>query len=126
MSEAETSLQEFVEPRQKNKEKSLHLIMECRNLWGELTNEEKTTLKTLIIDAASEKSLRLTLFQREISGLKTSNDSRNLIKSIFLKLYSKSSDDALPMLLAETVYRPMAMFIKKITDTNIAKDSSLV
>ncbi|PIB62097.1 hypothetical protein AOA60_08725 [Pseudomonas sp. 2822-17] len=125
MSHAETLLQNFVEPLQKNKEKSLHLIMECTQLWQELTNEEKATLKTLIVNAASEKSLRLTLFQRKISGLDTSAESINFIKSIFLKLYSKSSSAILPMLLAETVYRPMAMFVKNISDKNISEDFSL-
>lgn len=125
MSHAETLLQNFVEPLQKNKEKSLHLMMECTQLWQELTNEEKATLKTLIVNAASEKSLRLTLFQRKISGLDTSAESINFIKSIFLKLYSKSSSAILPMLLAETVYRPMAMFVKNISDKNISEDFSL-
>ncbi len=125
MSPAETLLQAFVEPRQKNKRKSLHLITECCQLWRELTNEEKKTLKKLLIDAASEKSLRLTLFQRNISGLDTPPESINLIKSIFLKLYSRSSNDALPMLLAETVYRPMAMFVKNISGTNIIEGSHL-
>lgn len=126
VSPAENLLQAFIESRQKNKGKSLHLAMECSQLWQELTNEEKTILKTLIVDAASEKSFRLTLFQRKVSGLDTSIESMNFIKSIFLKLYSKSSNDALPMLLAETVYRPMAMYVKNISDTNIIEDSSLV
>jgi len=125
MSHAETLLQAFVEPRQKNKKKSLHLIMECSQLWQELTNEEKKILKTLIVDAASEKSLRLALFQRKISGLNTSAESISFIKSIFLKLYSKSSNQVLPMMLAETVYRPMAMFVKNISDTNKTEDSRL-
>lgn len=125
MSHAETLLQAFVEPRQKNKKKSLHLIMECSQLWQELTNEEKKILKTLIVDAASEKSLRLALFQRKISGLDTSAESISFIKSIFLKLYSKSSNEVLPMMLAETVYRPMAMFVKNISDTNITEESRL-
>lgn len=125
MSHAETLLQAFVEPRQKNKKKSLHLNMECSQLWQELTNEEKKILKTLIVDAASEKSLRLALFQRKISGLDTSAESISFIKSIFLKLYSKSSNEVLPMMLAETVYRPMAMFVKNISDTNVAEDSRL-
>lgn len=125
MSPEETLLQAFVEPRQKNITKSLHLIMECSQLWQELTNTEKETLKTLTINAASEKSLRLILFQRKISGLSTSVKSTTLMRSIFLKLYSKSSSEALPMLLAETVYRPMAMFVKHISDTNITEDSSL-
>ncbi|WP_156400850.1 hypothetical protein [Pseudomonas sp. Root329] len=125
MSHAETLLQAFVEPRQKNKKKSLHLIMECSQLWQELTNEEKKILKTLIVDAAGEKSLRLALFQRKISGLDTSAESISFIKYIFLKLYSKSSNEVLPMMLAETVYRPMAMFVKNISDTNIKEDSRL-
>jgi ABC-type lipoprotein export system ATPase subunit len=125
MSHAETLLQAFVEPRQKNKKKSLHLMMECHHIWQELTDEEKKTLKTLIVDAASEKSLRLALFQRKISGLDTSAESIRFIKSIFLKLYAKSSNDVLPMMLAETVYRPMAMFVKNISDTNITEDSRL-
>ncbi|QJI43249.1 hypothetical protein HKK52_20610 [Pseudomonas sp. ADAK2] len=125
MSHAETLLQAFVEPRQKNKKKSLHLNMECSQLWQELTNEEKKILKTLIVDAASEKSLRLALFQRKISGLDTSAESISFIKAIFLKLYSKSSNEVLPMMLAETVYRPMAMFVKNISDTNVAEDSRL-
>jgi hypothetical protein len=79
----------------------------------------------LTVNAASEKSLRLTLFQRKISGLDTSVESINFIKSIFLKLYSKSSSAALPMLLAETVYRPMAMFVKNTNGTNIKEDHSL-
>lgn len=82
-------------------------------------------MKTLIVNAASEKSLRLTLFQRKISGLDTSVESINFIRSIFLKLYSKSSSTVLPMLLAETVYRPMAMFFKHTGDANITEDSSL-
>lgn len=85
MSHAETLLQAFVEPRQKNKGKSLHLIMECSQLWQELTNNEKEILKMLTVNAASEKSLRLTLFQRKISGLDTSVESINFIKSIFSK-----------------------------------------
>lgn len=125
MSHAETLLQAFVESRQKNKKKSLHLIIECSQLWQELTNEEKKILKTLIVDAASEKSLRLALFQRKISGLDTSAESISFIKSIFLKLYSKSSNKVLPMMLAETVYRPMAMFVKNISDTNKTEDSRL-
>jgi len=125
MSHEETLLQTFVEPRQKNKEKPLHLITECSQLLQELTNEEKEKLKTLIVNAASEKSLRLTLFQRKISGLDTSVESINFIRSIFLKLYSKSSSTVLPMLLAETVYRPMAMFFKHTGDANITEDSSL-
>jgi ABC-type lipoprotein export system ATPase subunit len=125
MSHAETLLQAYIEPRQKNKGKSLHLIMECSQLWQELTNEEKEILKTLTVNAASEKSLRLALFQRKISGLDTSVESINFIKSIFLKLYSKSSNAVLPMLLAETVYRPMAMFVKNTSDANITEDSSL-
>lgn len=125
MSHAETLLQAFVEPRQKNKKKSLHLIIECSQLWQELTNEEKKILKTLIVDAASEKSLRLALFQRKISGLDTSAESISFIKSIFLKLYSKSSNKVFPMMLAETVYRPMAMFVKNISDTNKTEDSRL-
>jgi len=125
MSHAENLLQAFVEPRQKNKEKSLHLTIECNQLWQELTDEEKKTLKLLIVDAASEKSLRLILFQRKISGLHTSAESINFIKSLFLKLYSKSSNDVLPMLLAETVYRPMAMFVKNIDNKIITEDSSL-
>ncbi|MBA1430028.1 hypothetical protein [Pseudomonas orientalis] len=123
MSEAEILLQSFVEPRQKNKDKSLHLLMECREIWQELTNGEKKILKALVVDAASEKSLRLTLFQRKISGLETSVDSKKLIKSIFFKLYSRSSSGTLPMLLAETVYRPMAMFVKHIGDTRIMENS---
>lgn len=126
MSHAETLLQNFVKPRQKNKRKSLHLIMECRQLWKELTIEEKEILKTLIINAATEKSLRIALFQRKISGLNTTAESINFIKSIFLKLYSKSSNDALPRLLAETVYRPMAMFVKTINDNDVTEDFSLV
>jgi hypothetical protein len=122
MSDAEILLQSFVEPRQKNKEKSLHLIIECREIWRGLTNEEKKILKDLVVDAASEKSLRLTLFQRKISGLETSVNSRKLIKSIFFKLYSRSSNDTLPMLLAETVYRPMAMFVKHICDARITEN----
>lgn len=125
MSHAENLLQAYVEPRQKNKGKSLHLIRECSQLWQELTNKEKEILKTLIVNAASEKSLRLALFQRKISGLDTSVESINFIKSIFLKLYSKSSSTVLPMLLAETVYRPMAMFVKNTSDTNITEDYSL-
>ncbi|CAI2797148.1 hypothetical protein K7402_05325 [Pseudomonas fluorescens group sp.] len=125
MSPEEILLQAFVEPRQKNITKSLHLIMECSQLWQELTNTEKEKLKTLTINAASEKSLRLILFQRKISGLSTSVKSTTRMRSIFLKLYSKSSSEALPMLLAETVYRPMAMFVKHISDTNITEDSSL-
>lgn len=122
MSPAETLLQAFVEPRQKNKAKSLHLLIECDELWQELTNEEKTVLKLLIVDAASEKSLRLILFQRNVSGLDTTVSSMNFIKSVFKKLYSKSSDEILPMLLAETVYRPMAMFVKSIGKTNTTED----
>lgn len=125
MGHAETLLQKFIEPRQKNKEKPLHLFRECDQLWQKLTNEEKKILKTLIVDAAIEKSLRLTLFQRKISGLDTSVKSINFIKFIFLKLYSKSSNEALPMLLAETVYRPMAMFVKNIDGTTTIKDSPL-
>lgn len=125
MGHAETLLQEFIEPRKKNKGKSLHLIMECDQLCQELTNKEKEILKTLIVDAASEKSLRLALFQRKISGLETSVESINFIKFIFLKLYSKSSNEVLPMLLAETAYRPMAMFVKNISGTTITKDSPL-
>ncbi len=118
MSHAESLLQAFIEPRQKNKEKALHPIVECRQLCQGLTNEEEEELlKTLMVNAASEKSLRLTLFQRKISGLDTSPESLKLIKYIFLKLYSKSSRDALPMLLAETVYRPMAMFVKYLIST---------
>lgn len=124
MSHAEILLQAFVEPRQKNKRKSLHLLKECSQLWQHLTNNERTLLKTLLVDAASEKSLRLIVFQRNVSGLDTSTESINLIKSIFLKLYSKSSRDVLPMLLAETVYRPMAMFVKHINDMHMTKDSS--
>ena len=117
MSHAESLLQAFIEPRQKNKRKALHLIVECGQLCQELTNEEEELLKTLIVNAASEKSLRLTLFQRKISGLDTSPESLRLIKCIFLKLYSRSSHEALPMLLAETVYRPMAMFVKHLGST---------
>lgn len=87
MSPEETLLQAFVEPRQKNITKSLHLIMECSQLWQELTNTEKEKLKILTINAASEKSLRLILFQRKISGLSTSVKSTTLMRSIFLKLY---------------------------------------
>lgn len=122
MSHAATLLQAFVEPRQKNKGKSLHLLMECNQIWKKLTNEEKKILKTLIVNAASEKSLRLTLFQRKISGLDTSAESINFIKSIFLNLYSKSSNKVLPMLLAESVYRPMAMFVKTTNNTNTKED----
>ncbi|WP_426203504.1 hypothetical protein [Pseudomonas sp. TWP3-1] len=125
MSYAETLLQAFVEPRQNNKKKSLHLLMECNQLWQALTNEEKKILKTLIVDAASEKSLRLALFQRKISGLDTSAESISFIKSIFLQLYSKSSNEVLPMMLAETVYRPMAMFVKNISDANVTEVSHL-
>lgn len=99
--------------------------MECSQLWQKLTNAEKITLKALTVEAASEKSYRLTLFQRKVSGLDTSIESMNLIKSIFIKLYSKSTNDALPMLLAETVYRPMAMYVKNISNTNTTEDSSL-
>ena len=123
MSPAETLLQAFVELRQKNKAKSLHLLVECDELWQELTNEEKITLRLLIVDAASEKSLRLILFQRSVSGLDTTVRSINLIRSVFRKLYSKSSNEILPMLLAETVYRPMAMFVKTIGKTNTTEDS---
>lgn len=125
VSPAENLLQAFIEPRQENKGKSLHLIMECSQLWQKLTNAEKITLKALTVEAASEKSYRLTLFQRKVSGLDTSIESMNLIKSIFIKLYSKSTNDALPMLLAETVYRPMAMYVKNISNTNTTEDSSL-
>jgi ABC-type lipoprotein export system ATPase subunit len=126
MSHAETLLQAFVEPRQKNKGKPLHLFTECHQLWQELTSTDQKLLKTLIVNAASEKSLRLTLFQRKISGLDTSTKSINLIKNIFLKLYSKSSYNALPMLLAETVYRPMAMFGKHLDSKNLTEDSFIV
>lgn len=125
MSPSETLLQAFVEPRQKNKGKSLHLLIECGDIWQELTKEEKKTLKTLIVDAASEKSLRLVLFQRKVSGLDTTVKSINFIRSVFIKLYSKSSNEILPMLLAETVYRPMAMFIKHIGETDITEDPTL-
>lgn len=114
MSDAEVLLQEFIQPRQNHKEKPLHLIKECRQIWENLTTEEKNTLKILVVNAASERSLRLALFQRNICGLETSIHSIDFMRSIFLKLYSKSSHEILPMLLAETVYRPMAMFAKKL------------
>lgn len=114
MSEEEKRLQLFVEKLQKDKGKSLHLISECNKIWMGIEPEEQKKLKQLVVEAASEKSLRLACFQRKISALDTPVDSQYFIRSLFLKLYSKSSNEALPMLLAETVYRPMATFIKNI------------
>ncbi|SFB30921.1 hypothetical protein [Pseudomonas sp. NFPP24] len=122
MSHAEKLLQQFIELRQKDKTKPLHLISQCRQLIHQLTSEERKTLKSLTINAASEKSLRLTLFQRKVSGLETSTKSISFIKSIFSGLYSKSSDEALPMLLAETVYREMAMFVKNVGNVNTIEE----
>lgn len=126
MSEAEVILQEFVESRRKCNYQPLHLIKTCRDIWDGLDENQKKYFRKIIITAATEKCSRLAIFQLDACGIQHDIGTEKFIMNFFSNLYSKSSFYVAPAILAETVYRPMAMFVKHVNQHDCIEGGRLV